>query len=407
MQEGYVFKNGSSWFLRYRQSVNENGAIVRKQKCVRLADYCDRYRTKRDLDDLIAEKLAAVRQADKCPKSSDRFAEYVEQTYLPFVSRTMKPSTYAGYKTYFERYIKPRVEKYALRDFTVAIVAGLLKDIAAMHALNVDTVTKIRSILSGIFTYAMSEGHFPARSAADNPASRARIPESANAPKQTVAATREEVQTTLARLAEKGLALERAAVALIAYTGVRPGEARGLRWEDWNRAKAQIRVERAVWHAIEGTTKTPQSNRFVTVADDLRQILTELWNVQHCPISGYILARSDGSRVNLDNMSKRAVIPALSRCAVCKESESAKHEGHDFKRDETLPAWKGWYSLRRFHGTQVREAAGNSDTMSKALGNSKAVAEAHYLKPTGVLPDVRKAVNDAMRGLNGVQRLCN
>jgi hypothetical protein len=30
---------------------------------------------------------------------------------------------------------------------------------------------------------------------------------------------------------------------------------------------------------------------------------------------------------------------------------------------------------------------------------SKAVADKHYLKSIEVLPDVRKAVNDAMRGL--------
>jgi hypothetical protein len=42
-----------------------------------------------------------------------------------------------------------KVREYALRDFTVAIVASLLKDNVGMHKLNRDTVTKIRSILSG------------------------------------------------------------------------------------------------------------------------------------------------------------------------------------------------------------------------------------------------------------------
>ena len=72
-----------------------------------------------------------------------------------------------------------------------------------------------------------------------------------------------------------------------------------------------------------------------------------------------------------------------------------------------IPHRHGWYSLTRFHGTQVHEQVGNSDTMSKALGNSKAVADKHYLKTTEVLPDVRIAVNDAMRGLTSVQPLYN
>ena len=133
----------------------------------------------------------------------------------------------------------------------------------------------------------------------------------------------------------------------------------------------------------------------------------DLHHQRDCPLGGYMLARAKGDRVNLDNMAKRRIVPALSRCAVCLQPESARHRGHSFERDETLPHWPSWYALRRFHGTQVREQAGNSDTMSKALGNSKAVADKHYLKPVEVLPDVRKAVNDAFRGLTGVQPLCN
>lgn len=268
-----------------------------------------------------------------------------------------------------------------------------------MHKLNSDTVGKVRSILSGIFTYAMGKGHFPGRSAADNPASRALIPEGASEPSETVAATREDVAAILKHLDEKGMTLERAAVALAAYTGVRPGELRGLRWEEWDRTAAQIKVARSVWHAVEGTTKTKQSERFVAVTDELRSVLLKLWKEQDSPISGYILQRDGGKRVNLDNMSKRDIIPALSRCATCQLYESDEHQGHTFERDETLPRWHGWYSLRRFHGTQVRQESGASETMAKALGNSKEVADRHYLKATEVLPDVRKAVNGAMRGL--------
>lgn len=401
-QQGFVFRKGGSWFLRYRDNFLVDGVIVRKQKCVFLAKYdADRYRRESDLADLVAEKMDGVRQAEKCPESSNSFVSYVEDTWLPFVQRRKKPSTYAGYRSYWIRYIKPRAEKekYALRDFSVAVVSSLLEDVATMHSVNIDTVGKIRSILSAVFTFAMGKGHFPGKSASDNPASCALIPEWATEPKETVAASREDVKAILAHLDTKGMKLERAAVALIAYTGVRPGECRGLRWEEWDRAAAQIKIVRSVWHAVEGTTKTRQSNRFVTVTDELRAVLLDLSASQGSPIAGYILAHAKGKRVNLDNMSKRAIRPALSRCAVCLEPESAEHEGHTFKRDESLPQWTGWYSFRRFHGTQVRHESGNSETMAKALGNTKEVADNHYLKSTGVLPDVRKAVNSATRGL--------
>jgi integrase len=400
-QQGSVFSKGSSWFLRYRDNFLIDGVIVRKQKCIFLAKKNDQYRRPSDLVDLVREKLDGVRQADKCPQSSTSFVDYVVNTWLPFVARSKKPSTYAGYRSYWLRYIKPRAEKegYLLRDFTMAVVSTLLEDVADMHSVNVDTVGKIRSILSAVFTFAMGKGHFPGKSAADNPASCALIPEKATEPKETVAASREDVKAILAHLNAKSMKLERAAVALISYTGCRPGECRGLRWEEWNRTASQIKIVRSVWHAVEGTTKTKQSNRYVTVTDELRAILLDLWESQGSPISGYILAHAKGKRVNLDNMSKRAIRPALSVCSICKEVESGEHKGHDFKRDASLPEWTGWYSLRRFHGTQVRQESGNSETMSKALGNSKEVADNHYLKNTEVLPDVRKAVNSAMRGL--------
>ena len=196
----------------------------------------------------------------------------------------------------------------------------------------------------------------------------------------------------------KGMPLERAAVGIMAFTGCRPSEARGLRWEEWDRAKQHIAVRRGVWHRVVGTTNTEQSERFVAVADELREILLDLWRAQGSPISGYILAGHKGQPVILDKMAKRSIGPALMRCEICKQPETAEHKDHDFVRDETLPRWHGWYSLRRFVGTEVRMKA-DSETSAKALGNSKAVADKHYITPTTVLPDVRKAVNDAVSGL--------
>ena len=44
-QQGFIYKSRGSWFLKYRDDVIENGQIVRKQQCKKLAAVCDRYRT--------------------------------------------------------------------------------------------------------------------------------------------------------------------------------------------------------------------------------------------------------------------------------------------------------------------------------------------------------------------------
>ena len=126
--------------------------------------------------------------------------------------------------------------------------------------------------------------------------------------------------------------------------------------------------------------KNRRGERFVTVTEDLRSILLETWKSQGSPLRGYILANKDRSRVNLDNLSKRSITPTLAL-------------------DETLPKWTGWYSIRRFHGTQVRHKSKSGETAAKALGNTKDVLDKHYLKSTEVLPEVRKAVKQATSGL--------
>jgi len=95
-------------------------------------------------------------------------------------------------------------------------------------------------------------------------------------------------------------------------------------------------------------------------------------------------------------LAKRTIRPRLE---VMNNEAASKGEKAELN-------WPGWYSLRRFHGTAVR-AESNLETTSRALGNSKAVADKHYVKPEEVLPDVRKAVNDAVSGLTAAQPLCN
>ena len=179
-QKGYVFKKNGAWYLRYRDNFIVAGRLVRKQVCVRLAEVSERYRRESDLTHLIEEKMANVRQASKCPGSAELFVNFVEAVYLPHIQSTKKASTYSGYSSYWKRYLKPRVRTVrASRDFTMAITSRLLADIAnGGTRWNIDTVAKVRSILSGAFsTFALSDRRLsPARARPDNPCAGALLP---------------------------------------------------------------------------------------------------------------------------------------------------------------------------------------------------------------------------------------
>ena len=69
----------------------------------------------------------------------------------------------------------------------------------------------------------------------------------------------------------------------------------------------------------------------------------------------------------LDNLVRRAIVPALSRCAVCRKLESKhKPERHVFQRDKALPQWHGWHAFRRGLATNLH-ALGVADKEIQAI----------------------------------------
>ena len=227
MQRGTVRRNKTSWFLQIRVPVFVDGQIVRRQTQIKLCEISPRYAKRSDLTELIEEKLAELRLAAKKPLSATGFRGYVEDVYLPWANEAKRASTYAAYSTYLKRYVLPHVGKRSLRDFDVSVVAGILKDAAKLHSFNRATATKVRSVVSAVFAFAISEGHYPAKSNNDNPAHRAALPSSCPKPEKTRAATPQQVKAILHAL--RARPLERAAVAIMALLGTRPGECRGLR----------------------------------------------------------------------------------------------------------------------------------------------------------------------------------
>src|SRR5262249_38727615 len=187
-----------------------------------------------------------------------------------------------------------------------------------------------------------------------NPVRDAMIPKKAAAPDETHAATPDEVVAIMDVLGQAGQQKARAAVALMFFAGLRPGEARGACWEDFGGKR--ILVRRRVWRVWTTSPKTASSVKPVPVIEPLNGILAELRKADGYPKSGPILRGPSGRPLDLDNLVERVVKPALLRCANCKQHESEHTKAdHAFKLDESLPKWNGWYALRRGVATAVAD----------------------------------------------------
>lgn len=391
-QDGHIWRKGRNWYGRWWEDVLRDGQVVRAQRSRKLTRYTERYRTVRDVRPLLDEILLPLNVRRTRAEGTLSVSQFVENCYLPFVEENFKPSTIAGYKSTWRMYLAPRLGKVVLRDFRTVDAAILLADVHRSHGLGRTTLKHIKSFLSGVFTYAKNQGVLDGI----NPIRDAIIPRKANAPQETHASTPDDVLAIMDVLGQAGERQARAAVALMFFAGLRPGEARGVCWEDFDGKRLLVR--RSVWNTHTTSPKTEGSAKPVPVIEPLRSILVDLREADGNPASGPILRGPCGKPLDLHNLANRVVIPALELCAVCQRSKR-KHSksDHSFRLDESRPRWHGWYALRRGVATAVVALSKDSFAAKGLLRHSSvSTTERHYIK------DVPESILKAMKLLESL-----
>jgi integrase len=392
-QNGYIWRKGKNWYGRWWEDVIENDQVLRKQRARKLAEHCDRYRSESDVRPLLDDILRPLNEGKTRPEGTLSVSQFVQDHYLPFGEENFKPSTIAGYKKMWEAYLSPRLTNILVREFRTVDAANLLADLHRKHDLGRATLKHIKSFLSGVFTYAKNQGILNG----ENPIRDAMIPKKAAAPEETHAASPDEVLAIMEALADARQPQARAAVALMFFAGLRPGEARGARWEDFDGKKLVVR--QSVWNTYTTSPKTESSIKPVPIIEPLNSILAELRKDDGDPEDGPILRGPSGKPLNLHNVAYRIVVPTLQRCGVCRKLEANHGEAdHDYEVDKSLPKWHGWYALRRGVGTAVADLSNSLAAKGLLRHSSVSTTERHYIK------DVPESTLQAMKLL---ETLCN
>ncbi len=367
-QRGHIWRAGKSWYGRWYQDELETGAdgarvVVRCQHAEKLCEYGDRYRSKKDVQPLLDRKLAPLNEGRARPESTLSVAEYGDKLFLPYAERELKPSTAYGYKGLWRMYLKPRLETTTLRDFTCGDATKLLAEIHRQHKLSRKSLRHVKALLSVVFTHAKRADIL----GGENPVKDAGIPRAASAGKPTHAYSADEVLAMLSALT--GMA--RTALALMYFCGLRPGEARAARWEDYDGKTLHVRA--SMWRTHTTTPKTAESVAPVPAAETLREILAGSRRE-----SGYILASPTGKPIDLHNLALRVVRPALARCAECHKLKAEHNtQGHEIK---SIPEWRGWYAFRRGCATLATSIDSQLAAKSLLRHSNVATTQAFYIK---------------------------
>ncbi len=136
------------------------------------------------------------------------------------------------------------------------------------------------------------------------------------------------------------------------------GEARGICWEHFDGKR--LFVSRSVWHTFTTDPKTLEAASPVPVIETPAEILGDFREKDSNPLAGPMLRGPSGRALNLDNLSRRVMIPLLKAAGI---------------------EWHGFDSLRR--GVATTLAGLTRDGMaSKVLlrHTNLATTTRHYVK---------------------------
>lgn len=363
-QRGYIFRKGHSWFLRYYDDVMQaDNTIKRVQKCERLADFDDDHRTKASVKPLAQDKLAPLNSGLLNPHSTMPVTEFVERIYLPdYVTKHLRPATLKQYRDIWEDHLKPRMGKLTLRGFRTVHGEQMLAQIASQNKLGRSSLRHCKAFLSGAFKQAKRLGILDGI----NPVMDVSIPH-APEPDDTYAYSLAEIKSMLTVMPEPAWTI----VLTAALTGLRKSELRGLTWDSFD--GRELSVMHSVWNSIVSEPKTNRSKAPIPVVKQLADAL-EAHRLRAGKLAQPILPifqSGNGKPLNLDNLVRRVIVPALSPCTVCKQQEHEhKAEGHLYQRDKSLPLWQGWHAFRRGLATNLHQLAVDDKTIQAILRHS-------------------------------------
>lgn len=249
-----------TWFMI--ADVAEVGALQRKQ--IRRRGFATERAAHRALTKLLGE-LDAGSYVQPDPRTTLR--EYVAEAWLPsLVVRNRRASTLESYRRNLEVHVLPRLGQRPLVRVVTEdldrLYADLLIGANGRKALAPRTVRYIHTILHGVFDHAVQKGHL-----AVNPCLRADAPQ----PKACRSPTMK--TWTAAQLRAFLTSLDgdrfRAPLLLLATTGMRRGEALGLKWSDLRLEEGELDIVRSLGlvndQLVVGDPRTERGRRIVSL----------------------------------------------------------------------------------------------------------------------------------------------
>jgi integrase len=224
------------------------------------------YRTKRDAERALSEIVASLHTGSYLEPTKQTLSDFTRE-WLAAIKPTIRPSTHHSYSRNLQLHVLPPLGSVQLRRIDAGMLntlyASLLAEGRKNYAgggLSPRSVRYIHTIMHRAFRDAVKWGRL-----ARNPAEAADPPKATGRP-ESITWTADQLRTFV-----EGTRGSRywTAYLLLATTGLRRGEALGLRWSDLDLDAGRASIRQtviAIRHTVMiGTPKTAKGRRTVTL----------------------------------------------------------------------------------------------------------------------------------------------
>jgi integrase len=252
----YTTKAGTRYWAKYKVPL-EDGTTKEVLK--------RGFPTRKAAADFLTDKRAEIRKGVHVAPSKITVGQWLDQWLK---SLRLAPSTKASYVKNVRLHIKPQLGEIQLTRLTGTKISALYRDLEETgrqdykggSPLRPRTVRYIHTILKAALRDAVAQGLI-----ATNPADKARPPAAREARAPEIHPWTAAQLSTFLRWADEHGRTDATAWRVLAFTGMRRGEALALRWRDLDMDEARLSVRRSVGlvrtkgegaEFVEGPTKS-------------------------------------------------------------------------------------------------------------------------------------------------------
>lgn len=215
----------------------------------------------------LVETLVGTVSEDK-PLTKQKFKAYVSKWLETYKAPKLKPTTMRGYISMLNAHLYPTFGKVFMDKISTEDIQGFLND---RKHLAKKTLKELVTFLNLIFEDALEDNVVE-----KNPTKSRKLVIPSDKKTEREALTVEQIKEILSRLQNLDTD-ERRLMALLMFTGMRRGEALGLKWEDIDRKANCIHVQHNVTYATNqpyiSSPKSESGYRIIPLVPILWELL--------------------------------------------------------------------------------------------------------------------------------------